>query len=783
MDNISPLLPTDGQTLDCARFTALVEAMINRANHEGTQPCSSISDIEDCISNSIAFSGLQNSITTLSASYNTLRDDIYLSTGYVQTLLNNQDLLLRSLIDSLEGQINTNTNIVTSLQSTVGSLGIRTTALEGRVSDLEIGLENLESILGVNFEVTNLVRADTDNVYTLSSLVNDFRLTQSLLVPSVNKNYSDVLVGDRQAVSIGWLKDEARNLLTEELLTVDNNFTADNNFVDGPTVTNNAGVDDLTNELASTTWVRANIARNFLAGAIPVIYKDPSNKARLLWTAGTLTFNGTTYNIPAGGYTYTTDGSFYVIADSTGNTININPTSLTSPGSSETSKLILGTVTVDTDVSNNYDIIQVNALTLRIGDFASKPVANTFTAKNTFNNEVELNGEVTIRNGFVFNIGATPVTNVLIESTVNPPSVIPTGDNYLATTDWVKNKASSDSILFYSTDDNLVTFNEGLVNEDTVVSLELAKVFVQEPEIGTNDNQVATVKYVNFKLDGELVVPDFNPVGSQLIIDYSEGYIPLPEGSTCTGSSCIDTNICKIDAGRIDIFPNTKYIYVDYSDCRVRVSDVEIPDEVGKVLSYVDITVDPTSTSSNNYVVSVTPVSTTKYAPIISPVFSGVPQAPHPSPLSKDHTIPSTKWVQDRLYDLLHKPCAATTTTRPSVIGRGGLLINLTPGYLNHTNGDEIFVDSWDEDLALVDNTTEYVYLRYSDEKVVASTYMPHFTEGILIARVITANGLIVAIYHAEGFDPVCTAITSNYSVGFGGRILYSPDLDESTTV
>jgi hypothetical protein len=781
MNNITPLLPTEGNPLDCVRFTALIEAIINRANHEGTQPCSSISDIEDCISNSTAFSSLENTIATLTNSYNTLRDDIYLSTGYVQTLINNQDLLLRSLIDSLEGQISSNTGLVASLQSNVGTLGIRTTALEGRVTVLETGLENLEALLGVNFEVANIVREDTSNIYTATSLINDFRLTQSLLVPSVNKNYEDVLVADKEALSTGWLRTEARNFLTEELLTKINSWTAANTFTDGPLVIDNAGVDDLTNELVSSTWVRANIAKNFLAGSIPVIYKDPSNKARLLWTAGTLTFNGVNYNIPAGGATYTTDGSFYVIADSTGNTINITTTSLTSPGSSETNKLILGTVTVGNLGSSQYNISQVNALTLRIGDFASKTIANTFLGVNTFNNNVELKGEVKITDSLLLTSTVTAETNALISSTVNPPNTVPTGDNYLATTDWVINKASAEGLFIYDNTDNLVTFNEELISEATLVSLETTKIYVQEPEIGTDDNQIATVKYVNLKIDGEIIIPEFTPVSNKLIVSYTDGYIPLPEGVTCTGTSCIGGSICRIDGGRIDIFPNTKYVYVDYSDCRVRVSDVDIAESVGKVLSYVDIEVDDSNSSGANYIVNLTPVSTTKYAPIQSPVFSGNPQAPTPAEDSSNHTIPTTEWVQDRLYDLLHKPCDAISTTRPSVINKGGLLINITPGYLPKANNADIFVDTLDQDLAMVDNTTEYIYLRYLDEKIVASTTSPHFTEGELIARVITANGVIVAIYHAEGFDPVCTAITSTYKVGFGGNILYSPDLNTAT--
>lgn len=778
MDNITPLLPTGPGELDCERFNLIINAIRERSNHLGTQNCATtLSGLEDCISNSSAFGSLQTSIASLTSSYNTLRDDIYQSGGYIQGLIDNNDTLLRSLIDGLETQVNANTNLVQTLEVNVSTLSSRVGSLEVDMVEVQSAIANLENLLGVDFAVSNIVRLDTDNIYTADSTVNDFSLSQNLLVPFVNKNYSDVATSDKNALSAGWLKTEARNLLEEELLTVDNTWTEDNEYVKPPVLLNNPGVDNLTNEVISATWVRANIARNFLSGGAPIIYKDTVNSNRLLWTAGTLAFNGTEYNIPAGGYTYGQEGQFYVIADATGNVVNINPSSLTSPGSSETNKQILGEVNIVLGSDSNYDIRQVNGLTLSIGDFATKSLPNIFKATNNFTEKTTFEGPVEVEGEFTFTDTSTPATDVLVTTSVNPPDEVPEGENYLATTEWVKNRVSQGVLSYLATDD-IVVFNDEVLTSDTVINLEGNTIYVDEPPLEADDNQVATVKYVNQKIDGSIVIPEFTVEPGELILNFGEGLVPLPAGTTCTGTSCVGGNFCRINNGKVDIFPDTKVVYIDYSDCRVRVANEPIPESDGKILGYININLDPDNPNSGNYIIEVTPVSTTKYAPIESPSFSGVPVTPLPPENSDNNTIPNTAWVQDRLYDLIHKPCDAESTTRPSVINKAGLLINITPGYIDNPSGTTITVNSLDEDLALVDNTQEYVYVRYSDSNVVASTTIPSTNIGKVIARVITQNGSITGIFHEEGFSTTCTEITRNYKVGFGGNLIYVPEIN-----
>jgi hypothetical protein len=774
MDNITPLLPTGTEQLDCDRFNQIINALRERTNHLGTQDCSTtLTGLENCISSSSAFSSLETSVNSLNTSYNTLRDDIYESTGYIQGLINNSSTLLNARIDGIVTQSNNNNNVITSLTSSVNTVGARVGVLELDMNTVKTSIDNIEGLLGIDFAVANIVRLDGINTYTNTSTINDFRATTSFYVPPINKNYQDVILSDSNAISLGWLKAEVRNLLTEDLLTKDNAWEGINTYERPPHLLLVPGLNDLTNEAVSATWVRANMAANFLSGTIPIIYKDPSNANRLLWTAGTLTFNGIDYSIPAGGYTYTQDGQFYVIADSTGNVININANSQTSPGSSETNKQILGEVNVTINSANNYNIRQVKGLTLRIGDFAAKSIANTFNASNTFNEESYFNGDTNFKGKFTLDTTATATTKVKIISTAtiegNPT------DNYLATTDWVKSRVA-EGVLNYDSINNLVVFNDDILEDNTIISLGGRKVYVDEPSKDSNDNQIATTKFINEKVDGNIVVPSFEVTPNTLILNYGDGYVPLPEGKTCTGSLCIGGNTCKITSGKIDLSLNTKLVYLDYVDCRVRTSSELIPDEVGKVLGYIDINVDENNTSSNNYNVTVTPVSTTLYAPTNSPSFSGEPKVPTPPEESDSSIIPNTEWVQDRLYDLLHKPCDVKSTTRPSVVDKGGLTINLTPGYITEPNGSDIFVNTLTQDLALVDNATEYIYFRYFDDKIVASTTEPHFTDGLLIARVITNNAAIIAIYHAQGFTTTCTAITSNYKVGFGGRIIYVPN-------
>lgn len=593
-------------------------------------------------------------------------------------------------------------------------------------------------------EMTGVAYVNRDNIFTAAT-THDFRAA-SLLAATSSATFPTVEVTDSRVATLGWIKREIAGI--GDIRPLNNTFTGTNAFTTSPTGPTPASGDN-SNKFATTAFVTSLFNS---MGSTPTVYLGATYN-QINWDAGEIRVGGNPVQVAAGSLTLpTTNGTYYIAASNTG-TVNYSTTPV--------SDGLMATV----QINNGQTSIFVPATGIDVTDFVLRegmntiPATNTFTGTNTFgttnwgDTSATFRGTYSPTQGFSFGKAMGDYT-------------IPAEDSskILATTEWVQALITNGSSSFWEAVTGSTT-GQTLKPLSTIgeVDLTAQTVKARHPVPDADNNEVATTKWVNDLLSERPTYPVVSYPGSGLTVIYTPGTVIPPEEAAC--NACVDGR-CVIGAGSVPITTATRYVWVRYSDCAVIASETAPATLEGKVIALVNATGTP---------IEVTPISSSTWAPVDNPVFTGTPQGPTPPAEACDNQLATTGWVCDKIEGFLHEPCDGVRLPYIyNVIPTGAtqsLLINVTDGEIMKPDNTRCIVRSLSEPVALVANTTEFVWIRYSDCKLVASTTHPG-TAGFVLATVQTSSSAVTNIMRAANAS-IETAFSKNYVVGYGGRLIY----------
>jgi hypothetical protein len=311
------------------------------------------------------------------------------------------------------------------------------------------------------------------------------------------------------------------------------------------------------------------------------------------------------------------------------------------------------------------------------------------------------------------------------------------------------------SYLFNSASNVLAQTGPGTVHKFQTTTLE-----ADHPAVGDSSNKVATTGWVTSLIAGVPMWPTVSKWGSDptLAITVSDGTVSIPTGGSC-----------NIRASHSPIAVNAssqEHVWIRYSDCQVVVSTLPVDPAYGVLIAYV-------YTNATTIYEIVNMASFGGYAQNLSPFLQGDPRAPHPPVGDNDNSIPTTKWVNDSILNFLSN--GTTLAGLPQVVDKGGLKVNVTAGSVPKPGSNPCAISPLPTDLAVNASSTEYIWVRYQDCQVVASTASTNPQLGRLLATVVTSATAIISITQATTNDTGNTWMTAHYGVGFGGYLVYQP--------
>lgn len=309
--------------------------------------------------------------------------------------------------------------------------------------------------------------------------------------------------------------------------------------------------------------------------------------------------------------------------------------------------------------------------------------------------------------------------------------------------------------LFSGADNVLALTGPGTTHKFQTTTLE-----ADHPPIGDTSNKVATTGWVTSLISGTPMWPTVSKWGNDptLSITVSDGTVTIPAGGVCSISASFSP--IAVNASSVE------NVWVRYSDCQVVVSTLPVDPVYGVQIAYV-------YTNATTIYEIVNLATFGGYAQNVSPYLQGDPRAPHPPVGDNDNSIPTTKWVNDSIVGFMSG--GTSLAGLPQVVDKGGLKINVTIGTVPKPGGNPCSISPMPTDLAVNASSTEYIWVRYSDCQVVASTTMPNSVLGRLLATVITSPTDIISITQATVNNSGNTWLTANYGVGFGGYLVYQP--------
>ena len=309
--------------------------------------------------------------------------------------------------------------------------------------------------------------------------------------------------------------------------------------------------------------------------------------------------------------------------------------------------------------------------------------------------------------------------------------------------------------LFSGADNVLALTGPGTTHKFQTTTLE-----ADHPPIGDASNKVATTGWVTSLISGTPMWPTVSKWGNDptLSITVSDGTITIPTGGVCNITASFSP--IAVNASSVE------NVWVRYSDCQVVVSTLPVDPMYGVQIAYV-------YTNATTIYEVVNLATFGGYAQNVSPYLQGDPRAPHPPVGDNDNSIPTTKWVNDAIVGFMSG--GTSLVGLPQVVDKGGLKINVTTGTVPKPGANPCAISPMPTDLAVNASSTEYIWVRYSDCQVVASTSMPNTTLGRLLATVVTSATDIISITQATVNNTGNTWLTGNYGVGFGGHLIYQP--------
>ena len=570
------------------------------------------------------------------------------------------------------------------------------------------------------------------------------------------------------------------------LLTSNNTWTDSNTFNVTPT-TVTPPLSDNSTKIPTTQWVR-NAISTLITGGAPVLTKSliSNQYNKLQWSAGTVNINGSNYSVASGDYSFpdsstaSTNGTiYYVKAELSSGSITIPPPTQSSTVASN--QILLGSLTLTNVAGNEPTGVvtdpdrEISGVVNAPPDYARRDLSNTFLGDNTFQ-------------GPTLTIGPNTTTTFNRTSFGNYSIPSSSSDKTLATTEWVQQVllAGGDNYFSLTSEGNLIP----KANSGFTGCLDLSSnCLLSKSPLDTKlaDNTVATTQWVHSLISGLPSFPLVSLVGivspSSFRITWTEGMVDLPPSLNCSGPDCLDGggtsggDRCHIKPPIVPLLiamppvgqTSRKYIYVDYASCELLYSETS-PNEnsVGKVIAIADL-----NNSISPPTVVINPIQTDGWAPINSPFFTGDPKAPTPPTGDCDNSIATTQFVCDAIENALTQACGPTAQY-PEIYNQNppSLLVNVTNGTIPKPDGTLCQVSTLATPIALVANTNEYCWIRFSDCKLVASTNPPTSEQGFLLATVVTGSNHIISITKTANAIKE-TKISTCYQVGFGGRVFF----------
>lgn len=300
----------------------------------------------------------------------------------------------------------------------------------------------------------------------------------------------------------------------------------------------------------------------------------------------------------------------------------------------------------------------------------------------------------------------------------------------------------------------------GLTGPGTVHKFQTTTLEADHPGEGDSSNKVATTGWVTSLITGTPMWPTVSKWGNDptLSITISDGTVSMPSGGSCNIGASMSP--IAVNASSME------HVWIRYSDCQVVVSTMPVDPIYGVLIAYV-------YTNSTTIYNIINMASFGGYAQNVSPFLQGEPRAVHPPVGDNDNTLATTKWVNDSILNFLSN--GTTLAGLPQVIDKGGLKVNVTMGSVPKPSSNPCAISPLPTDLAVNGSSTEYIWVRYSDCQVVASTHRPSAVLGRLLATVVTSATDIISITQATTNTSGNTWMTANYGVGFGGYLIYQP--------
>lgn len=309
--------------------------------------------------------------------------------------------------------------------------------------------------------------------------------------------------------------------------------------------------------------------------------------------------------------------------------------------------------------------------------------------------------------------------------------------------------------LFNGADNVLALTGPGTVHKYQTTTLE-----ADHPPAGDNSNKVATTGWVTSLITGTPMWPTVSKWGSDptLSITVSDGTVSIPTGGSCNITASYSP--IAVNASSME------HVWIRYSDCQVVVSTLPVDPVYGVLIAYVY------SNATTIYEI-VNMASFGGYAQNVSPFLQGDPRAVHPPVGDNDNSIATTLWTNNAILNFLSN--GTTLAGLPEVVDKGGLKVNVTSGKVPKPGSTPCGISPLPTDLAVNGSSTEYIWVRYSDCQVVASTQSTNPALGRLLATVITSATDIISITQATTNNTNNTWLTGHYGVGFGGHLVYIP--------
>lgn len=619
----------------------------------------------------------------------------------------------------------------------------RINVLEGRVEGIWNDFYNpggyLDNLIN---DITNSYTG-VDEAYVIASHV---RVDIPKDAPISNLSLGQVQLTDTTVATLGWVKREWSQQLPEGVAWLDplskgferNSFSGVHDFIGSDTVVlaNTTNVETPGWEVANTMHVNQALAN---LNNLPIVTIGEPGVAgqwnRISWTSGEITINGVVYTVSSGNQVLDTNSSTHYVY------YNNNVVVSTTPPATER---LIATVYLTTSSS----IGTVKQPTLDLSLLAKLAGANIFTGSNVFNSPVTLNN--------------------LNNTKANYTIPLASNDKTVANTEWVNDRIDYLLGLSGYWRDTNTSSAVYLAPKADVDRIDLRGIPSWSTTPTTTDpgQTIATKQYVDDLFESSLGIPIVTLVGlNPPVVRWTEGIVNIPP--QCIESMNYDHDVCNVPASTNDVTlsESIRYIYVDYSTCQITFSCDPVDQCVGLVVAVLNCV-------NGNCSVSVVDGECCEN-------FTGTPTTTTPDLDDCSTRIPTTDWVCQKLYNLIHGQCGGDFP-RVYQITRNNqkiLSVGVTAGTVySERYGGQLTIHDTIDPIGVTAVGTEYLWIRFIDQdpfySIVVSASQPTATEGLLIATITKSANNQLNIQHTEN-TAVETYISANYRAAWGGKLVY----------